>query len=112
MALVGERRPRASTLEIGRRRVWRRTLSRNGYGSRSRTHDRHRGERITPTDFEWVNIADIVIGERARQNPNQDIEKLAASIQDVGLLHPVVITPGMDLVAGHRRILACQSLGY
>jgi ParB family transcriptional regulator, chromosome partitioning protein len=36
---------------------------------------------------------------------------LAASILDVGLLHPVMVTPRLELVAGERRLRAVQHLG-
>lgn len=40
-----------------------------------------------------------------------DIEQLAASIKEVGLLHPIVVTPSGRLVAGFRRLEACRRLG-
>jgi N6-adenosine-specific RNA methylase IME4 len=41
-----------------------------------------------------------------------DIESLAANIADIGLLHPIVITPNGELIAGQRRIKACELLGW
>jgi N6-adenosine-specific RNA methylase IME4 len=41
-----------------------------------------------------------------------DICALAANIADVGLLHPIVVTPDMRLIAGERRVRACLSLGW
>ena len=41
-----------------------------------------------------------------------DIAALARSMDDVGLLQPVVITPDLRLVAGERRIRAARSLGW
>ena len=35
----------------------------------------------------------------------------AASIFEIGLLHPVVVTPQLELIAGERRLRACQHLG-
>jgi hypothetical protein len=55
-------------------------------------------------------IDDIVIGERHR-NAFGDIAGLAASIKAVGLINPVTVTESGRLVAGHRRIEACRSLG-
>ncbi|MCH7577403.1 MAG: ParB N-terminal domain-containing protein [Chloroflexi bacterium] len=55
-------------------------------------------------------IVDIQRGGRARQRMG-DITALAASIERVGLLHPVVITPENRLIAGERRILAYEQLG-
>ena len=40
-----------------------------------------------------------------------DIAQLAASIDAVGLLQPIGITPGFDLVFGERRLRAFEKLG-
>jgi ParB family chromosome partitioning protein len=56
-----------------------------------------------------MDIAAIKIGRRHRQNLG-DVAGLAASIQDVGLLHPVVVTPDGTLISGARRIQAYVSL--
>ena len=58
-----------------------------------------------------MRIADIRIGERHRKDMG-DIEGLARSIDEIGLLHPVVVRPDGVLVAGERRIKACQMLGW
>ena len=55
--------------------------------------------------------SDIVIGERHRKDLG-DVEALAASIREVGLLHPVVVTPDNVLIAGERRLEACKRLGW
>ena len=55
-------------------------------------------------------ISDIKIGNRARKDMG-DIAGLAASIADVGLLHPVVISKTGELIAGERRIRAFELLG-
>lgn len=41
-----------------------------------------------------------------------DVAALAASIQSVGLLSPIVVTAGNALVAGRRRLAAVQLLGW
>jgi ParB/RepB/Spo0J family partition protein len=41
-----------------------------------------------------------------------NIKALAASIEAVGLLHPVVVTPDSRLIAGERRLEACKALGW
>jgi hypothetical protein len=41
-----------------------------------------------------------------------DVDTLARSIGEVGLLHPVVVTRKGDLIAGARRIEACRRLGW
>jgi len=56
-------------------------------------------------------ISDIRIGKRFRKNLG-DIEDLAKSIDNIGLLHPVVITPQGELIAGQRRLEACKLLGW
>jgi hypothetical protein len=55
-------------------------------------------------------IADITVGARHRKDLG-DIEALARSIEEVGLLHPVVVTPDGTLIAGARRIAAYNHLG-
>lgn len=56
-------------------------------------------------------IKEIVVGERRREDLG-DVASLAKSIQKHGLLQPVVIDASMNLVAGERRLTACQSLGW
>jgi ParB-like chromosome segregation protein Spo0J len=58
-----------------------------------------------------MRIADIQIGERYRQDMG-DIEGLARSISEIGLLHPVVVASSGLLIAGQRRIAACLMLGW
>jgi ParB family chromosome partitioning protein len=53
----------------------------------------------------------ILIGKRLRQDVG-DLDGLSASIAEVGLLHPIVVTPDNRLVAGYRRLLACRQLGW
>jgi N6-adenosine-specific RNA methylase IME4 len=55
-------------------------------------------------------IAEINFGKRHRIDYG-DVDALAASIQSIGLLHPVVIRPDGRLVTGGRRIRAFQKLG-
>lgn len=56
-------------------------------------------------------IAAIKVGKRHRRDMG-DIEALAASIAEVGLLHPPVVRPDGRLVAGERRIQAAKLLGW
>ena len=56
-------------------------------------------------------IDEIRIGKRHRKDLG-DIERLAQSIADLGLLHPVVVRPDGALIAGERRIAACRVLGW
>ncbi len=56
-----------------------------------------------------MKIAEIVIPDRIRKSVG-DISALAASVEAVGLLHPVVIDEGKRLIAGARRIAAFKHL--
>lgn len=60
-------------------------------------------------NFQEINISDIKIGKRLRKDLG-DIKSLAKSIEEVGLLHPIVCTEKLELVAGHRRIKAFEYL--
>lgn len=60
---------------------------------------------------ERLQIAHIVIGERRREDLG-DIDGLARSITRYGLLHPIVVDDDNRLVAGERRLRACQQLGH
>jgi ParB family chromosome partitioning protein len=53
----------------------------------------------------------IQIGDRYRTNLG-DLKALADSIDTLGLIHPVVVTPDDELVAGGRRIEAAKLLGW
>ena len=48
---------------------------------------------------------------------DEEIEELAASISEVGLLHPPLVRPifggdTYEIIAGERRVRACRKLGY
>lgn len=57
-----------------------------------------------------ITIDSIEIGERHRKDMG-DLSGLIKSIEDVGLLQPIVITPDLRLIAGCRRIAAYRQLG-
>jgi len=56
-------------------------------------------------------IADIRVDERIRRDMG-DIQGLAESIEDIGLLHPITVDETGLLLAGARRLAACKSLGW
>lgn len=58
-----------------------------------------------------VRITDIKIVDRVRKDMG-DLEELAESIKELGLLQPVIVTPELVLVAGERRVNACRMLGW
>ncbi len=58
-----------------------------------------------------MRLDEITVGWRHRQELG-DIDDLAASLTEVGLLHPVVVTPEGTLIAGARRLAAAKLLGW
>jgi ParB-like chromosome segregation protein Spo0J len=58
-----------------------------------------------------VPITEITPGIRRRQCVG-DLRMLMASIDRVGLINPIVVTPSNRLVVGWRRLVACQALGW
>ena len=61
-------------------------------------------------DFMKIPIDSIKVGERRREELG-DIEGLANSIKQNGLIQPIVVDADLNLVAGERRITACRQLG-
>ena len=57
-----------------------------------------------------MKISEITIANRFRKDLG-DVRGLADSIQRVGLLHPVVVNIGGELIAGERRIEAYKLMG-
>jgi ParB/RepB/Spo0J family partition protein len=58
-----------------------------------------------------VAITKVKIGKRHRRDLG-DIDTLARSVADIGLLHPIVVRPDGRLIAGERRLQACKKLGW
>ncbi|MHB8953522.1 MAG: DNA methyltransferase [Pirellulaceae bacterium] len=58
-----------------------------------------------------IAIDAIDVGNRTRKDMG-DLAALASSIEEIGLLQPVVIDSENKLVAGRRRIEACKRLGW
>lgn len=56
-------------------------------------------------------IDSIIVGSRHRRDPG-DIETLMESIEELGLLQPITVTPDGVLVCGWRRLVAMQRLGW
>jgi ParB family transcriptional regulator, chromosome partitioning protein len=53
----------------------------------------------------------ITVGVRHRKDLG-DIDELAHSINEIGMLQPITITPDGILVCGHRRLEAVRRLGW
>lgn len=62
-------------------------------------------------EIKEIPISDIKVGERFRKDLG-DLNPLAKSIREIGLLHPVVINENNELIAGARRLEACKKLGW
>lgn len=66
------------------------------------------------SNFQVVSIDSIIINRPERQRKDlKDLEPLARSIQENGLIHPPTVTADLVLIAGERRFTACRDiLGY
>ena len=53
----------------------------------------------------------ITVGVRHRKDLG-DIDELAHSINEIGMLQPITVTPDGVLVCGHRRLEAVRRLGW
>ncbi|MEM4531039.1 MAG: ParB/RepB/Spo0J family partition protein [Thermofilum sp.] len=59
-----------------------------------------------------VKLSDIRVGKEYRKDLG-NLQDLASSIKEIGLLHPLVVrSDTMELVAGRRRLEALKLLGY
>ncbi len=55
---------------------------------------------------------DAIRIERRHRKALGSLNLLKGSIENIGLLHPIVITPDNRLIAGQRRLEACKMLGW
>jgi ParB family transcriptional regulator, chromosome partitioning protein len=68
---------------------------------------------MTSGTFHLVSLHDISVKRDGRQRRElTDIDTLADSIRRLGLIHPIVVTRALELVAGERRFTACSRLGW
>ena len=58
-----------------------------------------------------VKIDDIKISARIRIE-NTDITPLKKSIEEIGLLNPIIVNEENELLSGYRRLTACRELGW
>lgn len=58
-----------------------------------------------------VTVDSIIVGDRHRKDAG-DLDALAASIHQLGLLQPITVTPDRVLVCGWRRLEAVKRLGW
>ena len=57
-----------------------------------------------------LQLDKITVGDRCRKDLG-DLNGLAASIRTIGLLHPLVLSPELELISGRRRLEALRILG-
>jgi len=55
-------------------------------------------------------IEDIIVTSRIRKQVG-DLSELKQSIQEVGLLSPIIVNEKHELLSGFRRLEACRQLG-
>jgi hypothetical protein len=67
--------------------------------------------QTTTDDAVTLPVASVRVGRRTRRDFG-DLDALARSIADVGLLQPLAVTPDGRLVAGERRLRAVRQLGW
>ena len=68
---------------------------------------------MTSGSFHTIRLETIKVDRVGRQRAEiTDVDTLADSIKRLGLIHPIVITRDLALVAGERRLVACKSLGW
>ena len=58
-----------------------------------------------------LRVDEVRVGDRHRHDLG-DLHSLANSIDNVGLLHPILVTPDSQLIAGQRRLEAARLLGW
>lgn len=68
-------------------------------------------QNSTPTGVLTVTVDSIAVGDRHRKDAG-DLDALAASIDQLGLLQPITVTPDRVLVCGWRRLEAVKRLGW
>lgn len=55
---------------------------------------------------------EIKIGPRVRTDISAEVESLAKSIKETGLKYAITIDPDDNLIAGYRRLMAYQAIGW
>ena len=68
---------------------------------------------MTSGNFSSAPISSIIVNRDERQRRKlEGIEELAESINRIGLINPIVVTPDLVLVAGERRLTAMKLIGW
>lgn len=61
--------------------------------------------------YQRVDLADIRVNRETRQRTVIKVDGLLDSIKAHGVLNPIIIDKGFNLIAGERRLEACKALG-
>jgi len=64
--------------------------------------------RVVPTDH---LIPDTSYQNLFRDMEGEDFEQLKASIQENGIIQPIVVDPKMGVICGHQRLRAAKEIG-
>jgi ParB family transcriptional regulator, chromosome partitioning protein len=92
-------------------------------GARTRNHARVQhvsrvrrrfGTEMLPGFYEELWVRDIHPSGSPLRDVDDPLEGLALSIEEMGLLQPIVVRPvrdGFEVIAGNRRLSACRMLG-
>src|SRR5438105_1061434 len=68
---------------------------------------------MTSGEFHSILTESIIVNRDERQRHELGrLEELADSIRRLGLIHPIVVSRDLVLVAGERRLAACKILGW
>jgi hypothetical protein len=59
-----------------------------------------------------VEIALIDVLPRLREINRKRIEEMKSSIEEIGLLQPIIITTEYRLIGGKHRLVSCQEMGW
>lgn len=68
--------------------------------------------KTTPQSAELVPVDSIQVPDNWRTLDEESVESLTQSIREVGLIHPITISPDRTLVAGRHRLEAVRRLGW
>jgi ParB family chromosome partitioning protein len=58
-----------------------------------------------------IKIDEINIRDRIRHG-SEDYENLAHSMQNIGLINPILVDENKNLISGYRRLMASKKLGW
>jgi len=65
-----------------------------------------------PTKIKVVETGQLVPSARnARTHTPEQVGQIMASIKEFGFTNPVLISPKLDIIAGHGRVMAAEKLG-